>query len=192
MKKEKIAENITEIINTLECYITFEENPGRPEDGPFWYQEMSYGERPMHDIFAFWPYLNWGQKMALLTVVSTGYLREGDIRFTYPTVEQCLDNYKNVVKAFKTGRRIPIRIKGHVYINYIDNDLDKPIRVHHNPDRVVNLMSSRVEILWNTEYEYVESDLSLSIRDIRMREYSKEECYHSSFFIFSIFHAYFH
>ena len=78
------------------------------------------------------------------------------------------------------------------YINYIDNDLDKPIRVHHNPDRVVNLMSSRVEILWNTEYEYVESDLSLSIRDIRMREYSKEECYHSSFFIFSIFHAYFH
>ena len=144
MTREKIAENIKEAIDGLEWNISLSDDWDHPEDGPFWYQEMSLGERPVHDIFVFWPHLNWGQKMALLTVVSTGYLREGGLRFVYPTVKECLDNYKNVVKAFKTGRRIPVYIKGDIDINYIDNDFDKPIRVHHNPDRVINIMTGAV------------------------------------------------
>ena len=143
MTRDRIYENIIWAKNFIQELDDIPDDT-RPGGSFSWTSAVASGERHPRQIFAGWPQFNWGEKMALLTVLVTGAFSEDAGNFLMPATRYCMDNYKKVVHDFKHGRRLTVFFYG--WTCSVDGE------THHHPDYLVDLRTRRVEILADTEY----------------------------------------
>ena len=143
MLKQKIYENILWAKDEMSRLDDIP-NDSYPGGSFSWTSAVAAGERLPGEIFILWPQLDWGQKMALLTVLVTGSFSEDTGNFLMPATKFCMLNYKKVEHDFKHGRRLTVFFYG--WTCSLDGE------THHHPDYLVDLRTGRVEILANPEY----------------------------------------